>query len=62
MDWIGFSYAVLVSAGGVVGYVKAGRRQTVSSTIFKSKDSIDFQYATSHTAGWFNCKVLRHIF
>ncbi|XP_006792369.1 transmembrane protein 14C-like [Neolamprologus brichardi] len=24
VDWIGFSYAALVSAGGVVGYVKAG--------------------------------------
>lgn len=27
VDWIGFSYAALVSAGGVVGYVKAGRRK-----------------------------------
>ncbi|XP_034039954.1 transmembrane protein 14C-like [Thalassophryne amazonica] len=24
VDWIGFSYAALVSAGGVMGYVKAG--------------------------------------
>ncbi|XP_044075946.1 transmembrane protein 14C-like isoform X2 [Siniperca chuatsi] len=24
VDWIGFSYAVLVSAGGITGYVKAG--------------------------------------
>ncbi|KAM3604578.1 uncharacterized protein V6R79_013432 [Siganus canaliculatus] len=24
VDWIGFSYAVLVSAGGVMGYMKAG--------------------------------------
>ncbi|XP_015811693.1 transmembrane protein 14Cb [Nothobranchius furzeri] len=24
IDWIGFSYALLVSTGGVVGYVKAG--------------------------------------
>ncbi|XP_008277886.1 transmembrane protein 14C-like [Stegastes partitus] len=24
LDWIGLSYAVLVSAGGVLGYVKAG--------------------------------------
>ncbi|XP_068557694.1 transmembrane protein 14C-like [Cebidichthys violaceus] len=24
VDWIGFSYAVLVSAGGIIGYVKAG--------------------------------------
>uniref|UniRef100_A0A3Q0T292 Transmembrane protein 14C n=1 Tax=Amphilophus citrinellus TaxID=61819 RepID=A0A3Q0T292_AMPCI len=24
VDWIGFSYAALVSAGGVVGYAKAG--------------------------------------
>nr|XP_020446973.1 transmembrane protein 14C-like isoform X1 [Monopterus albus]XP_020446974.1 transmembrane protein 14C-like isoform X1 [Monopterus albus] len=24
MDWIGFSYAALVSAGGIVGYMKAG--------------------------------------
>ncbi|XP_031721331.1 transmembrane protein 14C-like [Anarhichas minor] len=24
VDWIGFSYAALVSAGGIIGYVKAG--------------------------------------
>ncbi|MED6254945.1 hypothetical protein ATANTOWER_002352 [Ataeniobius toweri] len=24
MDWIGFSYALFVSAGGVIGYAKAG--------------------------------------
>ncbi|XP_029971345.1 transmembrane protein 14C-like [Salarias fasciatus] len=24
VDWLGFGYALLVSAGGVVGYVKAG--------------------------------------
>lgn len=24
VDWIGFSYAVVLSAGGVMGYVKAG--------------------------------------
>ncbi|XP_029310160.1 transmembrane protein 14C-like [Cottoperca gobio] len=24
VDWIGFSYAALVSAGGLIGYVKAG--------------------------------------
>ncbi|XP_035526692.1 transmembrane protein 14C-like [Morone saxatilis] len=24
VDWIGFSYAVLVSAGGIIGFVKAG--------------------------------------
>ncbi|KAM9349455.1 transmembrane protein 14C-like [Symphorus nematophorus] len=24
VDWIGFSYAALVTAGGVVGYLKAG--------------------------------------
>ncbi|XP_019968158.1 transmembrane protein 14C-like [Paralichthys olivaceus] len=24
LDWIGFSYAVLVSAGGIIGFVKAG--------------------------------------
>ncbi|KAL6104099.1 transmembrane protein 14C-like [Pungitius pungitius] len=24
MDWLGFSYAALVSAGGILGYVKAG--------------------------------------
>ncbi|CAG5896436.1 unnamed protein product [Menidia menidia] len=24
MDWIGFGYAALVSAGGVIGYLKAG--------------------------------------
>lgn len=28
VDWIGFSYAVLVSTGGIIGYVKAGRRDT----------------------------------
>lgn len=25
VDWVGFSYAVLVSTGGVMGYAKAGR-------------------------------------
>ncbi|XP_031149584.1 transmembrane protein 14C-like isoform X2 [Sander lucioperca] len=24
VDWVGFSYAALVSAGGIIGYVKAG--------------------------------------
>ncbi|KAF1383575.1 hypothetical protein PFLUV_G00133290 [Perca fluviatilis] len=24
VDWVGFSYAALVSAGGILGYVKAG--------------------------------------
>ncbi|XP_074508074.1 transmembrane protein 14C-like [Sebastes fasciatus] len=24
VDWVGFGYAVLVSAGGIIGYVKAG--------------------------------------
>ncbi|XP_028986596.1 transmembrane protein 14C-like [Betta splendens] len=24
LDWVGFCYAALVSAGGVIGYVKAG--------------------------------------
>lgn len=24
VDWLGFSYALLVSSGGVLGYVKAG--------------------------------------
>ncbi|XP_034468377.1 transmembrane protein 14C-like [Hippoglossus hippoglossus] len=24
LDWVGFSYAVLVSVGGVIGFVKAG--------------------------------------
>lgn len=28
VDWIGFSYALLVSAGGVMGYAKAGRGDT----------------------------------
>ncbi|KAF3698703.1 Transmembrane protein 14C [Channa argus] len=25
VDWVGFGYAALVSAGGIIGYVKAGR-------------------------------------
>ncbi|KAK2895936.1 hypothetical protein Q8A73_015424 [Channa argus] len=24
VDWVGFGYAALVSAGGIIGYVKAG--------------------------------------
>lgn len=26
VDWVGFSYAVLVTSGGLLGYVKAGQR------------------------------------
>lgn len=32
LDLIGFSYAVLVSAGGIIGYVKAGKSYTLTFT------------------------------
>lgn len=29
VDWLGFGYAVLVTAGGIAGYYKAGEKQTI---------------------------------
>lgn len=31
-DWIGFSYAALVTAGGIIGYGKAGKHERHTDT------------------------------
>ncbi|XP_034744013.1 transmembrane protein 14C-like [Etheostoma cragini] len=31
VDWLGFSYAALVSAGGIMGYVKAGSAASLAA-------------------------------
>uniref|UniRef100_A0A8C7I7M2 Transmembrane protein 14C n=1 Tax=Oncorhynchus kisutch TaxID=8019 RepID=A0A8C7I7M2_ONCKI len=33
-DWIGYSYAALVSAGGIMGYVKAGSVTSLVAGLF----------------------------
>ncbi|XP_075877850.1 transmembrane protein 14C-like [Nelusetta ayraudi] len=34
VDWVGFSYALLVSAGGVMGYAKAGSVTSLAAGLF----------------------------
>lgn len=38
VDWIGFGYALLVSAGGIIGYVKAGMSEQKHILGFKVTD------------------------
>ncbi|XP_076004455.1 transmembrane protein 14C-like [Genypterus blacodes] len=48
LDWIGFTYAVLVSAGGITGYVKAGSVPSLVAGLVFGLLAAAGAYLTSH--------------
>ncbi|CAB1436076.1 unnamed protein product [Pleuronectes platessa] len=48
LDWIGFSYAVLVSVGGVIGFVKADSVPSLAAGLLFGLLAAVGAYLTSH--------------
>ncbi|CAN9502986.1 unnamed protein product [Ophioblennius macclurei] len=48
LDWFGFSYALLVSAGGVLGYLKAGSIASLAAGLLFGLLAAVGSYLTSH--------------
>ncbi|XP_053293652.1 transmembrane protein 14C [Pleuronectes platessa] len=48
LDWIGFSYAVVVSVGGVIGFVKAGSVPSLAAGLLFGLLAAVGAYLTSH--------------